>query len=139
VGLKARPVAARAVSPKEIKMKLADYRKISTQINAEITETLKRHELNVTKLRASIVEEIGTIRLTIEAADTNMKDASGNTVTPEAQRYTQYGELYGLKPEWLGRTFKMGRSHVGLRANFERASFASTRDFQDDIRQEVMR
>jgi hypothetical protein len=86
------------------KMKLADYRKISGNINDEIKAVLKRHGFEVTKINTGVEESAGTVRLTISASDSNLQDASGEKTTPERERYKRLCNLYDLKPEWLGQT-----------------------------------
>lgn len=89
-------------------MKLAEYKKISSQVNAELTAVLAKHGFKVSKLNASIEETAGTLRLTLGCTDTNHKDASGALTTPEREYYKQFCTMHGLKPEWLGETVTFG-------------------------------
>lgn len=101
-------------------MKLAAYKLISKEINAEITAVLAKHGLSVPRgISARIDEHLGVVRLSIEATDTNHKDASGEATNPERELYKQQGFIYGLKPEWLGtEILSAGRpmTIVGLKA-----------------------
>lgn len=94
-------------------MNLSQYKKISAQVNADLTAVLAKHGFKVTKLNASIEAISGTLRLTIGCADTNHKDASGAVTTPEREYYKQFCTMYDMKPEWLGDTVTFsGEKHT---------------------------
>lgn len=94
-------------------MKLAEYRKRMPAVNAALTAALKAHGLNVMKLNTGVDELAGTVRLTIEAADADLKDATGKPTTPEAERYKQFCEAFGLERSWLGKEYD-GHRLLGL-------------------------
>ncbi|HET6927455.1 MAG TPA: hypothetical protein VFI48_11465 [Hyphomicrobiaceae bacterium] len=89
-------------------MTLEQYRKIATKIETALAAALMDNGLKMSRVRASIDSFAGTVRLTIEAADTALKDKDGNATTPEAVHWVTYGRMYDLKPEWLGQTYKAG-------------------------------
>jgi hypothetical protein len=88
-------------------VKLSEYRTIAPAINKELEELFKRHGLKMGKLGASIEEHTGTVRYSITCGDMNLKDASGNATSPEAERFKLHAHLFGMKPEWLGNSFTM--------------------------------
>lgn len=101
-------------------MKLSAYRKIAPTINAEIEALFKKHGFKMSKIRASIDEDFGVVRYTIETVDLNLTTADGAPTTPEAENYKQHCKLFGrlpgdqLKEEWLNATFKMGGEEYRL-------------------------
>lgn len=113
-------------------MNLKAYRGISAAVSADLASTLAKYGLKMGKMSARVDEFCGTVRYTIEAADVNLKDASGEKTTPEAERYKQFGALlHGLEPEWLGRKLKMGgRTYTvdGMREGRSEKCVTITRD-----------
>ena len=100
-------------------MKLIEYRKISASVNSAIEAALKVNGLKLNGgCRATINEQTGEISIRLTVLDPNHKDASGNSITPEAARWNELASLYGLKPEWLGQSYPNGGRQmkiVGLR------------------------
>lgn len=95
-------------------MKLADYRKISPQINADLAAVFEKHGFKLKPFGAKIDELLGIVRMTLEAADVNHKSSDGRATTPEAEFYKQTHGLYDLKPEWLGAKFKANGTEYEL-------------------------
>lgn len=91
-------------------MKLAAYKLIAKDVQRDLAEALKKHGLELRRLGGRIDEHFGTVKITLEARDVNLKTADGSTTTPEQLRWKELAALYGLKPEWLGKQFKNGRS-----------------------------
>jgi hypothetical protein len=83
-------------------MKLAQYKVIAKDVNADLTAALAKHGLALVKLTAGVDEMLGEVRWTITARDTAM------TETPEEIRWKQYAKVCGLNPEWLGQTVRFG-------------------------------
>lgn len=95
-------------------MKLADYRKISPQINADLAAVFEKHGFKLKPFGAKIDELLGIVRMTLEVADVNHKSSDGRTTTPEAEFYKQMHGLYDLKPEWLNAKFKSNGTEYEL-------------------------
>lgn len=91
-------------------MKLADYRLLAKQINADLEAVLEKNGFKVKRLNTSIDESLGILRLSIECADKNFKAADGSETSPERERYKQSARYIGLKPEWLDQVFSIGGS-----------------------------
>jgi hypothetical protein len=89
-------------------MTLEHYRKIAPKVEQALEAALIAHGLKMGKLRVGVDSFAGTVRFTIEAADTALKDKDGKPTTPEAIHWNQYAQVYDLKPEWLGATLKNG-------------------------------
>lgn len=79
--------------------RLTQYRGFSVAMNHEITKILESYGLVNTKINARIGQN--EVKITIE---TDWQRADGKT--PEAIRYEQMASAVGLKPEWLGQTFR---------------------------------
>lgn len=100
-------------------MKLAQYRQIAPIMNKEIEAVLEKHGLKMSKVRATIDEQVGIISIRLEAQDKNLKTADGVATTPEAEYYKEYCEVFGvtsnsLKADWLNQTFKSGGEEYRL-------------------------
>lgn len=91
-------------------MMLAAYKKISKALYADLDAVYAKHGFEVSKMSAGVDEFAGTVRLTVTLADSNLKDKSGAPTTPEAERFKHCASMLGMKPEWLGRTFRFGLS-----------------------------
>ena len=86
-------------------MKLADYRKISAAVNADVAAALLKHGLVAKPLRVSIDERLGLVVIKAECADANHKGSDGSTTNPERELFKRDSMFVGLKPEMLDRTF----------------------------------
>jgi hypothetical protein len=64
------------------------------ELGAEFGINLKSSHISFTNTNATIK---------VEAA---VKAANGEVVTKEAQDFKRWAMVFGLKPEWLGKTFK---------------------------------
>lgn len=99
-------------------MNLKQYRTISTQMNAELTAVFAKFGFDVRQLRAGIDPKIGIVKLSIELGDTNQKDESGATVSPDALYYLEHvkmmGEFTKLKADWLNKECRMGGENYRL-------------------------
>lgn len=93
-------------------MKLAAYRQIAPTMNAEMKTLFEKFGFDTRSLRASIDENVGIVKLSIELGDKNHKASDGSSQTPDASFYLEHvkilGELTKLKAEWLNETFSMG-------------------------------
>lgn len=89
-------------------MKLSAFRKIAPALNEDLRAAFEKHGLKVAKTGATIDERMGVVNMRIAAADANLKDANGDSTTPEALRFKQMAALYDLSPSDLGRKFAMG-------------------------------
>lgn len=89
-------------------MDIKAYRAKAPSISADLAALFQKHGLKMDKLTASVDELGGTVRYSITAADTNLKDESGNAIDADALYYKNMAGMYDLKPEWLGRTFQSG-------------------------------
>jgi hypothetical protein len=99
-------------------MKLAEFKQISKPLYAELEAVYAKYGLKVAKISTGVEETVGSVRITTQLADANLKDAAGNGTTPELERWKQYAGMYGLNPEWAGQTITMsGRRYTvaGLR------------------------
>lgn len=100
-------------------MNLKAFKMIAPAIDKEIEAVFAKFDLKVGKRSATINEVEGTVSFRLTLVDKNLKDEKGNASTPEAERYKKNAVYFGLKPEWLGQTFKVGpKSYkiTGLRA-----------------------
>lgn len=99
-------------------MTLNDFRKISEPLAKDLENVLLKYGFKLTKRTASIDSEAGTVRYTMQLADKNLKDDSGNATTPERRRFVQYASMHGLAPSDIDKTFRSGTKTykvVGLR------------------------
>ena len=87
-------------------MNLQEYRKKSVKLYADMETAASGAGFKIGRIRASVDSSVGVVRLTIELSDARMTDSSGNPTTPNAERFKRDCGIYGLKPEWLGRTFR---------------------------------
>ena len=89
-------------------MNLIQYRRISATINREIEAVLRERGLVVTKVRATVDERGGEIKLSITLRDLMQKDGEGNATNPDRERFKLLARAYGMQPEWLDETFVLG-------------------------------
>lgn len=68
-------------------------------MKAELAAVLKKYGLEMTKLTGSVGADDATIRITF-------MDQGGDKYAKFAKAFTSYAEIYGLKREWLNKTFK---------------------------------
>ncbi len=95
-------------------MKLAEFRKISPALSADLKAAFAKHGLDMRPFGARIDERLGLVRMTIESFDVKHKAADGTATTPEAEIYKLHCMIFELKPEWLGTTFVQGREEYRL-------------------------
>jgi hypothetical protein len=88
-------------------MDLAKLKQIAPQLDAELDSVFAKYGLKVRQRRATTDPSLGLVKFSIELADTALKTKGGETTTPEAECFKQMARMFGLKPEWLGRTFVM--------------------------------
>src|SRR5258706_6305542 len=112
----------------EVSMDLQQMRLIAPQIDAEIKAVFEKHGLRVSGRKAINDEHTGILKWNLTLADTNLKDKSGNTTTPEAERWQVYHEIYGLPKDGVGRIFESGGKPykiVGMKAGRSRKSLVA--------------
>jgi hypothetical protein len=88
-------------------MDLQAFKAIAPKLDAELDAVFQRYGLKTFKRSASIDSINGQVHFRLVLNDTNLKDAAGNATTPEAEFFKKMAAYYDLKPEWLGRTFKL--------------------------------
>lgn len=96
-------------------MRLSEYKAFSAKMYLDLEVVFKAYGLKVGKLSAAIDEHAGTVRLSVTLNDAMLKDAGGNATTPEAERYKRLAQMFGCKPEWLGRTSRQGYKLLGMK------------------------
>jgi hypothetical protein len=74
--------------------------KIRAEIEAAARAVAAKHGLAFLKSRGVYGERL-ELKLEFGA-----KAEDGSVVTPESTAFTRYASMYGMKPEWLGRTFR---------------------------------
>jgi hypothetical protein len=89
-------------------MKLSQYKLVSKKLYEELEPLLNKHGFKLGKVSAAVDEAFGTVRLTLNLADANLTDASGELTTAEAERWKSHAQYLDLNPEWLGRSFSQG-------------------------------
>lgn len=93
-------------------MKLAEYRKVSPALYADLKTIIEKHGFIYKPGRAVVDERVGIVKLTLELADANLTAPDGTATNPDALRYLVLCRHYTeLKPEWLNDTFSSG-GHV---------------------------
>lgn len=117
-------------------MNLQTFKRIAPGLDKEIAAVAEKYGLKAGKRRATVDELSGTISYRLELVDVNLKDATGATTTPEAERFKLNAAYVGLKPEWLGQTFERGgRKYkiVGMRGGRTVKSILVERDGKNFI------
>jgi hypothetical protein len=97
-------------------MTLAEYKKISDAVNADLRAALAKHGLNMGTVSGSIDATLGEVRLRILATDSAMGEP------PEAIRYKQLCRLYDFHPDWLDKTLNFLNGPHILRGMLDRRS-----------------
>lgn len=89
-------------------MELNQLKLIGKALDAELTALFAKYGLKLANRSATVYPSSGEVKYRITLTDTNLKDASGNETTSEAERFKKEAFLYGLNPTDLGKTFRSG-------------------------------
>ena len=81
---------------------LETMRKLNPTLQAEVAAIFKKHGLDAKFGRGTFGESAGEIKLQVSVAGTSLA----------AEEYKRSAIYFGLKPEWLGKTFTHGGKNI---------------------------
>lgn len=105
-------------------MKLSELRRVGAAMEKDIADAMEKYGFTPAThgfFSARTNEHSGELRITIKLHDSNHKDANGETISPEVQRWNDYHQLYGLPKDALGKVVMINRRPykiMGLRNSY---------------------